>query len=159
MPSGLEVHGAQLPALSGVFHAVLKTVLLFFIAHREPILDQDDARTHQHALELRAPVQEFEILAFAAETHHALHSSPVVPTAIEQDHLTGSRQMCHIALEIPLRLFAFGGSAQGDHATDARIQTVGDPLDRAAFPCCVASLEWPPVSARSEEHTSELSHL
>src|ERR1035437_3791877 len=38
-----------------------------------------------------------------------------------------------IALEVPLRFFPLGGSAQRHHAADARIQALGDPLDRATF--------------------------
>src|SRR5580692_3954468 len=43
MLAGFEVHGADLPALGGIGHAVLKTALLLRIAHRKPVLDEDDS--------------------------------------------------------------------------------------------------------------------
>src|ERR1039457_6959356 len=46
-----------------------------------------------------------------------------------------------LALEVPLRFFPLGGSAQRHHAADARIQTLGDSLDRATFSGGVPTFE------------------
>jgi hypothetical protein len=112
--------------------------LLFLVAHREPVLDQDDSGTHQHALELRTAVHELQILGFAAKSHDAFHARAVVPTAVEQDHLSRGRQVGDIALEIPLRLFAFGWGAQGHYAADAWIQFLSDTFDGAAIAGSIA---------------------
>ena len=76
--AGLEIHRADLPAFRGVFHAVLKAVLLLFVAHREPILHQHDACTDQHALELRAAVQELRVFGFGAKSHYMLYTGAVI---------------------------------------------------------------------------------
>ncbi|MCY1312894.1 hypothetical protein D9M70_633630 [compost metagenome] len=49
--------------------------------------------------------------------------------------------MRHVALEIPLRLFAVGGCRQRDDAHDTRIEPLGDALDDAALAGGVTSLE------------------
>src|SRR5207245_6604264 len=60
--SGLQVHGAQLPALAGIVDAPQEPPLLLVIADREPVLDDDDPRAHEHALELRARAHELVVL-------------------------------------------------------------------------------------------------
>ena len=49
--------------------------------------------------------------------------------------------MGHVALEIPARLFAFGGAAQGHHAANTGIQALGDALDYASLAGGVAAFE------------------
>src|SRR5215467_2159722 len=49
--------------------------------------------------------------------------------------------MRHVALEIPLRLFSFGRNTQSHHTADSWVETLGDPLDRAALACCVTAFE------------------
>ena len=124
--SGLEIHRAELPSLGWIFHAVLKSPFLLFIAHRKPVLDQDDASAHQHSFKLRTAVRELHVLGLGAESHHALNTGPVIPAAIKQDELASGRQMRDIALEVPLRLLSLRGGAEGDHAADARIQALRD---------------------------------
>src|ERR1700730_18014450 len=46
-----HVHRAELPTLGGVSDAFLETQLLLLVVNREPILDEIDARAHQHLLE------------------------------------------------------------------------------------------------------------
>jgi hypothetical protein len=46
-----------------------------------------------------------------------------------------------VALEVPLRLLALGGLLQRDHVRAARVQVLGEPLDRAALARRVAPLE------------------
>ena len=45
LPAGLQVHGTQFPALGGILDPLLKTALLLLIAHRKPILVEDDSGT------------------------------------------------------------------------------------------------------------------
>ena len=51
--AALEVHLAKLPALQGRVDALFEPPLLFLVAHREPVLEQDDAVVDQHSLEGR----------------------------------------------------------------------------------------------------------
>src|SRR4029079_2866756 len=53
-----HVHRAQLPTLNWIFDALLKPPLLLFVVHREPILDEIDARAHQHLLKYWAGTKE-----------------------------------------------------------------------------------------------------
>ncbi|SPE23645.1 hypothetical protein SBA5_400056 [Candidatus Sulfotelmatomonas gaucii] len=136
-----QVHRAQLPALGGIFHAVLKPPFLFFVAHAEPILDENDPGANQHALKLRAALHEFQVLALAAEAHYILHAGAVVPAAIEQNHLSRCGQMSHVALKIPLRLLALRRRCQRHDAAHARIERLGDALDGAALARGIASFK------------------
>ena len=100
-----------------------------------------NAGADQHALELRAALHELLVLLLGAEAHHALHAGAVIPAAIEENHLARRGQMGHIALKVPLRLFALGGRAQRHHAADARIERFGDALDGAALAGRVAAFK------------------
>jgi hypothetical protein len=107
----------------------------------EPVLDQDQAGTHQGALEVRRRAHELLVLSLAAEAHYPLDPSAVVPAAVKEDHLAGRRQLRHVALEVPLGFLALGGGAEGDGAHDARVRLLGDPLDHPALAGGVAALE------------------
>ena len=76
-----------------------------------------------------------------AEAHDALDAGAVVPGAVEQHDLAAGRQMRDVALEIPLRALALGRRGQRHDAADARIEPLGDALDRAALAGGVAALE------------------
>src|SRR5580698_7290706 len=119
MLARFEVHGADLPALCRISHAVLKTALLLRVAHREPILDEDDAGANQHALELRTGQHELLILCLGAEAHDPLDAGAVIPTAVEEHHLAGRGQMRYIALEVPLRFLALSRRAQSHYPANA----------------------------------------
>ena len=92
-------------------------------------------------LEFRAGAQKFLVFLVGAESHHPFHPGPVVPAAVKEDHLTGSRQMRHIALKIPLGFLFLGGGTQRNHPGKARIQAFGDAFDRAALPGGIATFE------------------
>src|SRR5918997_4730135 len=100
----LDVHWAELPALGRVRRALLEAPLLFLVAHREPVLQQDDPRANEHPLELGAGAQELLVLGLGAEPHDPLDPGAVVPTPIEENHLPGGGKMRDVALEIPLSL-------------------------------------------------------
>jgi hypothetical protein len=112
-----------------------------FVGDREPVLQQPDARAHQHALELRHRAEELLHVVVVAEAHHALDTGAVVPAAVEQHHLAGRRQVLHIALEVPLRAFAVVGCRQGHGAAHARVQPLRDALDHTALARRVAPFE------------------
>ena len=84
-----------------------------------------------------------EVLVFlvGAEAHHPFDAGAVVPAAVEQHDLAAGRQMRDIALEVPLAALALGRRGQRHGAADARVETLGDPLDGAALARRVASLE------------------
>ena len=119
----------------------MEAELLLLVGDREPVLDQDDAGAHEHALELGHRAEELLALSSRAEAHDALDAGAVVPAAVEQHDLAGRRQMRHVALEVPLRALALGGRRQRDDAADARIEALRDALDDAALAGGIAPLE------------------
>ena len=145
---GLEVHGAELPALAGILDASLETALLLLVTHREPVLDEDDAGGDQHPLDLGTAAHELVVLGLGTEAHHVLDPGPVVPASVEEDHLSGGREMGNVALEIPLCPLPLGGRRQGYHPGEAGVQKTRDPLDHAALAGRVAAFE--------EHHQPEL---
>src|SRR5437899_4227462 len=54
---GLQVHSTEFPALGHISHAILKTTLLFFIADREPVFYEDDARADQNPFDFSTAVK------------------------------------------------------------------------------------------------------
>src|SRR5258708_11139551 len=141
MLARLNVHGAELPALNGVVHAFDKAQFLFFVVDRKPVLDQIDARTHQHLLEKRACAQKLAIFSLCTEAHHTFDPRTVVPAAIEQHDLPGGREVLNVPLEIPLSAFALSWGAKRDDAADPRVQRLGNALNGPAFAGGVAALE------------------
>ncbi len=140
----LKVHLTELPPLDGMFDSVHKSTFLFDIAHREPELDQDDAGTDEHALEIRTGHQELVVFFVGAETHNLLDAGAVVPTPIKKDHFTGGGQVGDIPLEVPLRAFSFGWLCECDNPHRTRV----GPLENAFYRTSLASS----VSA-FEDHT------
>ena len=76
-----------------------------------------------------------------AEPHHAFDACAVVPGPVEQHDLACGGQVVDVALEVPLRAFAFGGLLQRDDACTARVEMLHEPLDGAALARGVAALE------------------
>ena len=95
----------------------------------------------QHPLELRHVVEELLDLRLGGEAHHPLDAGAVVPGAVEQHDLAARRQVRHVALEVPLGALAVGRRRQRHDAGDARVEPLGDALDRAALAGAVAALE------------------
>src|SRR6185436_20728384 len=131
---------AELPLLRRVLEAGLEPALLLLVGDRQPVLDEDDPRAQQVALELRARPHELLVLVRRAEAHDVLDAGAVVPGAVEQDHLSGRRQVRDVALEVPLAALALGRRAERDDPDDARVGLLGDALDRAALARRVAAL-------------------
>ena len=115
--------------------------VLFFVRDGKPVLDELDARAHQHLLELRNRAEKFFVLLIRAKSHDALDTGPVVPAAVKQDDLAGARQMRHIALEIPLGLLARVRRGQGGDPADARVEALRDAFDDATFAGGIASFK------------------
>ena len=139
--AGLEVEAAELPLLRRIVQTRLEAALLLLVADRQPVLDEDDPRPQQLALELRAAAHELLVLLLRAEAHDVLDAGAVVPAAVEQHHLAGGRQMRHVALEVPLRALPLRRRAERDRPHHARVRLLGDPLDRPALAGRVATLE------------------
>src|SRR3954452_9151944 len=137
----LQVHRAELPAPQRVLRALLEAPLLLGVADRDPVLAQLDAVAHQHPLELWAGAQELAVLLVGAEAHHVLDAGAVVPGAVEEDELSGRRQVRDVALEVPLRALAVRRRAERHDSGAAGVQRLEDALDRAALARGVAPLE------------------
>ena len=97
------------------------------------------------------------VLFGGAEAEHVLDAGAVVPAAIEEHDLAGRRQVGDVALEVPLRLLALGRARQRDDAGDARVEVLGDALDRAALAGGVATFEDDHDAAARDPHP--LLHL
>ncbi len=81
------------------------------------------------------------VFVIGAEAHDPFDAGTVVPTSIEADHFAGGGEILDVALEVPLGSFAFGGLCERLDSTNTWIEILGDPLDRAAFSCSVATFE------------------
>src|ERR1019366_5679590 len=131
----------QLPALRRIVDSGGEPAVLLGVADAEPVLGEEDAAADEHPLELRTRTQELLVLVFGAEAHDPLDAGAVVPGSVEKDDLAGSREVLDVALEVPLRPLAFGGSRQRHDPSEARIERLGDPFDRAALAGRVTAFE------------------
>src|SRR6266404_2506858 len=86
-------------------------------------------------------MEKFLDLGLRAKAHDTLDAGAVVPTAVEQHHLSCGGQVSGVALKVPLGLFAFGRSGESDHPADAWVETFGDALDSASFACGIAAFK------------------
>ena len=118
-----------------------KSALLFLVGDGKPVLDQLDAGPRQHAFEVGHVAKKILDLRLGGEIHHPLDPGPVVPGPVEQNDFAGAGQMRHVALEVPLRLFAFAGRRQRHRAADAGVQALGDAFDDAPLAGRVAAFE------------------
>src|SRR5260370_14801675 len=147
--AGLQIHGAQLPALAGVVDPPEEPSLLLVIADRKPVLDQDDPGAHEHSLELRTCTHEIFVLGVCAEPHDMLDARAVVPAPIEEHHLAGRWQVLDVTLEIPLRPLFLGRRRERDHPAIAWVEQRHDPFDDTAFAGRIAAFE--------EDHDAQVS--
>src|SRR5262249_57627578 len=85
--TGLDVHGAEFPLLQRVVNPHHEAKLLLVISDREPILDQSNPRSHQHAFKLGCRTIEFLHVPLTAKSHHSFETRAVVPAAPEQHDL------------------------------------------------------------------------
>src|SRR5262249_51276181 len=76
-----------------------------------------------------------------AESHDALDSGAVVPTAVEEDDLTCCRKVRQVALDVELRFLALGGGRQRDDAKHPGAYPFCDRLDDATLAGGIATLE------------------
>ena len=137
---GLQVHRGQLPLAQRIGLAGLEAADLLFVRNGEPVLAQDNAVLHQQALEDRCLVQEAAVFLGGAEAHHALHTGTVVPGAVENDDLSGRRQLLNVTLEIPLALLARARRRQCLDPAHARAEVLGDALDGGTLTSGIAPL-------------------
>src|SRR5262249_46287224 len=75
------------------------------------------------------------------EAHDGLDAGAVVPTAVEDDDLAGSRKMLHVALQVVLGLFAIRGSRQRDHPEHSWADPFGDRTNGPSLTGAVAPFE------------------
>ena len=132
----LDVDGRQLPVLERIVAARDEAPQLFLAAHREPVLEQQDAAVGEHALQLRRLAHELQVLQRRTEAHDPLDAGAVVPGAVEEDHLAGGGQVLDVALEIPLALLLGGRFLQA---------TIRAPR---GFRCSMKRLMVPPCRRR-----------
>ena len=85
-------------------------------------------------------MQEADVFLIGAKAHDALDTGAVVPGAVKDDDFALGGKLFHVALEVPLALFARVGSGQRLDAAGARVEVLGDALDRGALAGGVAAL-------------------
>ena len=95
----------------------------------------------EKSLELRTLGEEALVLLRRAEAHDMLDARAVVPAAVEENDLTARRHVLDVALEVPLGALSLGRRRQCDDAAVARVEPLGDPLDRSALPRGVTTFE------------------
>ena len=88
-----------------------------------------------------AELEEVLVFLVGAEAHDPLDAGAVVPAAVEQHDLAASREMRDVALEVPLAFVRARWVRGARRRGNARIETLRDPLDHAAFARGVAPLE------------------
>src|SRR6202162_4709925 len=137
----LEVHRAQFPDLAAIVDPGDKPARLFILAHLEPVFDQDDSGFDHRPLPLRAHLEKTRDLLRRAEPHDALHTGPVVPTAMENPRLACRRHMLYVTLDVHLRFFSFGRRRQCHNSKYPGTDSFRNTLNHPALPCCVAALE------------------
>ena len=135
LPPGdrLEIHVGQLPVPHRVLEPRPEPRLLFGVTHREPVLAQQNPVFDQEPLEDRALVQEPLVLLLRAQVHDVLDARTVVPGPVEKHDLTGTRQLVHVTLEVPLRALAVARRRERHDARDTWVEVLRQPLDRAAL--------------------------
>lgn len=87
----------------------MEALELHFLTNIEPELEQVNAISDDHSLEIRGFRQECLNLLWRAELHDALNTGTVIPGAVEGDEFAGRWEKLHIALEIPLATFGSVG--------------------------------------------------
>src|SRR5678815_388216 len=81
------------------------------------------------------------VLVLRTEPHDVLDAGAVVPAAVEDDDLAACGEVRQVALQVHLRLFAFGRSGKRHDTKHARTDTLADRSNRPALACAVATLE------------------
>ena len=107
----------------------------------EPVLDQDDPGFDHGLLDGRDLFQELGGHLRRTETHHRFDARPVVPGAVEDDHLARRREVREITLDVHLRLLALGWRGKRHDMEHPRADPLGDAFDGAALAGRVAALE------------------
>src|SRR5208283_5759754 len=103
---GLQVHGAQLPALRRISDARHEPTVLLLLRNVQPVLEQDDAVVDQEVFEDGTAFEKLLVFLLGAEAHDELDASAVVPASVEDDNFSARRKMLDVALRIDLRLLA-----------------------------------------------------
>ena len=86
-------------------------------------------------------LQKTAMLLLGAEAHHVFDPGPVVPAAVEDDHLAGGWKVRHIALNIHLRFFAVRRGRQGHGTEDPGADLFRHGADGAALAGGIAALK------------------
>ena len=130
---GLQIHRTEFPLPYWVIDSSLETPLLLFLSDFQPILDQDNPSIHDIVFGNRTQLQKSLVLLVRTETHDVFNAGTVVPTAVENDDLPGSRKVLHVALDIHLAFFSVGRSRKCDESENPRADAFCDCPDGAAL--------------------------
>ena len=109
--ASFEVHRAELPSPGRSLIRAWNRRSYSPSLTDKPILDQQDAGAHEHALELRTGMHELYVLLF--RTQAMTHSTParLYLLRAEEHDFAGGGQMRNVPLEVPLRFSSSVGAA------------------------------------------------
>ena len=136
-----QVHRTKLPALGRIFYPREEALVLFLFRYFEPVLQKDDALADQKALEAGTVPEKLPVLFIGTKPITYSTARAVIPAPVEDDDFTSGGQLFNVALGMELRLLPLGWRGEGDHAKDARADTLHDALDHPAFTGSVSSFE------------------
>src|SRR5580704_11538309 len=136
-----KIHRAELPDFQSVVDPADEAASLLFLSHLEPVLNQDDSRSHECLFDWRRHFEAVLGLFLGAEPHYPLDQRAGIPTPIEEHDLSGSGQMRDKTLNVELRFFTIGRGGKRHHPEDTRADSLCDAFDRATLSGRVTSLE------------------
>src|SRR4051812_34094803 len=136
-----QIHWTELPLAHRILYTGLEPAFLLFVAHLEPVLDEDDSASRDVPFHDRSIFEEAFILFLGAKAHDMFDPGTVVPTAVEDDDFPGSREVRHIPLHVHLGLLAVGRRGECHEAEHSRTDAFRDGADGATLPGAIAALE------------------
>ena len=137
----LDVHGTELPPFHRGIESGSESLELNIRRNGEPVLEKNDTISDEKSFERGCCRQETAILLIGTESHYRFHSGSVVPAPVEKNHLTSSRKMGDVPLEVPLSGFSLGRGRESCNSAESGCQMFCYSFDHATFSSGVTSFE------------------
>src|ERR1044071_9119435 len=119
----------------------MEAPLLLLFANLKPELYEDDSGVDDVFFDLRRQLQEPLVSFLGHKTHHMFYAGAVVPAAVEDDELTGCREVFDVTLEEQLAFLPLGRRGQGNDPEYAGTDPFRNRPNGAAFAGRVAPFE------------------
>src|SRR6185503_15101897 len=102
---------------------------------------QDDPGVDHGLLNGRGDLEEPGDLIGRTKAHHAFDAGPVVPAAVEDDHLAGGWEVRKVALDVHLGFLPRARRGEGHDVENPWAHPLHDPFDGTALTGGVPTLE------------------